>query len=66
MTSASGAGWRRYLRFLRPDLRADINDELDFHLAMRVRDLERAVCARRGAGCRERSLGDFTPFVPRA
>jgi putative ABC transport system permease protein len=42
VTSSSGAGWRRYLRFLRPDLRADINDELDFHLAMRVRDLERA------------------------
>lgn len=38
----SGAGWRRYLRFLRPDLRADINDELDFHLAMRTRDMERA------------------------
>jgi predicted permease len=35
------AGWRRYLRFLRPDLRADINDELAFHLEMRTRDFER-------------------------
>ena len=32
-------GWRRYLRFVRPDLRADVNDELGFHLEMRVRDL---------------------------
>src|SRR5262245_19869243 len=35
------AGWRRYLRFLRPDLKADINDELAFHLEMRARDFER-------------------------
>ena len=38
----SGAPFRRYLRFLRPDIRADIDDELDFHLAMRTRDMERA------------------------
>ena len=59
MTGPSGAGWRRYLRFLRPDLRADINDELDFHLAMRVRDLERA--GRPPAEARdvaEQSFGD--------
>ncbi|HEX6942487.1 MAG TPA: ABC transporter permease [Gemmatimonadaceae bacterium] len=59
MTGPSGAGWRRYLRFLRPDLRADINDELEFHLAMRVRDLERAghapLAARDAA---EQSFGD--------
>ena len=35
------AGWRRYLRFLRPDLKADVNDELAFHLEMRARDHER-------------------------
>ena len=35
------AGWRRYLRFLRPDIKADINDELAFHLEMRARDFER-------------------------
>jgi putative ABC transport system permease protein len=59
VTGSSGAGWRRYVRFLRPDLRADINDELDFHLAMRIRDLERAghapVAARDAA---EQSFGD--------
>ena len=38
----SGAPFRRYLRFLRPDLHADIDDEMDFHLAMRTRDMERA------------------------
>jgi hypothetical protein len=27
--AASGAGWRRHLRFLRPDLRADFRDEMD-------------------------------------
>jgi|SRR5688572_7951751 len=37
----SRAGWRRYLRFLRPDLKADVNDELAFHLEMRARDHER-------------------------
>jgi predicted permease len=28
--------WRRYLRFFRPDVGADVDEELDFHLAMRV------------------------------
>lgn len=31
--------WRRYLRFLRPDTDADIDDELDFHLAERIEAL---------------------------
>jgi len=26
--------WRRYVRFLRPDVRADVDDELEFHLEM--------------------------------
>ena len=30
--------WRRYLRFLGPDIEADIDDELNFHLEMRERD----------------------------
>ena len=30
--------WRRYLRLRGPDLDADINDELRFHLEMRERD----------------------------
>ena len=37
--SASGA-WARYLRLLRPDQRADVDDELSFHLTMRQRELE--------------------------
>ncbi len=28
--------WRRYLRFIRPDAAADVDDELEFHLTMRV------------------------------
>ena len=55
----SGASFRRYLRFLRPDLRADIDDELDFHLAMRVRDLERAGYGDHAREAAERSFGDL-------
>ncbi len=32
--------WRRYLRFLRPDIDADVDDELAFHVEMRARDFE--------------------------
>src|SRR5215216_5893385 len=32
--------WRRYLRFWRPDPRADVDEELAFHLEMRRRDFE--------------------------
>ena len=28
--------WRRYLRFLRPDAAADVDDEIGFHVTMRV------------------------------
>jgi putative ABC transport system permease protein len=31
--------WRRYLRLLRPNVRADVDDELRFHLESRVEDL---------------------------
>ena len=31
--------WRRYLRFWRPDVRADVDDELAFHMQERVDDL---------------------------
>ncbi len=51
--------WRRYLRFVRPNVAADVDDELAFHIAMRV---ERNVAlgmtlddARREA---ERRFGD--------
>jgi predicted permease len=38
--SDPGPRWRRYLRFWRADVRADVDDELAFHLEMRRRDLE--------------------------
>ncbi len=51
--------WRRYLRFWHRDARADVDDELAFHLDMRVRDLERdgltGPAARREA---QRIFGD--------
>ncbi|HJU65113.1 MAG TPA: ABC transporter permease, partial [Gemmatimonadaceae bacterium] len=31
--------WRRYLRFWRADVHADVDDELAFHMEMRTRDL---------------------------
>jgi putative ABC transport system permease protein len=31
--------WRRYLRFLGPDVPADVDDELRFHIEMRTREL---------------------------
>src|SRR2546423_1739180 len=30
--------WRRYLRLARPHVAADVNDELEFHIEMRVAD----------------------------
>ena len=51
--------WRRYLRFRGPDIDADIEDELRFHLEMRERELvaegrtpeEARVEARAGYAC---------------
>jgi putative ABC transport system permease protein len=34
--------WRRYARFFRPDTRADIEDEMQFHLEERARELMRS------------------------
>ena len=34
----TGPAWRRYLRFWRADLRADVDDELAFHLESRVQE----------------------------
>ncbi len=51
--------WRRYLRFLGSDPAADVDDELEFHFAMRMDDLVRRGLpeeeARRRAG---REFGD--------
>jgi len=55
------AAWRRYLRFWRTDARADVDDELAFHLEQRVRDLE-ATGMSRAAACDEaaRRIGDVS------
>ena len=59
MTEDRGPAWRRYLRFVRPDLRADIDDELEFHLTMRSRDFERAGHSASDArDVAERTFGD--------
>jgi predicted permease len=34
--------WRRYRRFLRADPRRDVDDEIEFHLSMRIDEYERA------------------------
>ena len=44
--------WRRYARFLRPDLRADLDEEMRFHIEERARELatqglDRETAARR-------------------
>jgi putative ABC transport system permease protein len=36
MTQEQGSRWARYFRFLRADVPADVDDELTFHLEMRV------------------------------
>ena len=49
--------WRRYLRFWGPDIEADIDDELSFHLEMRERDY---LAAGLSAGAaREEALARF-------
>ncbi|HEX6535793.1 MAG TPA: ABC transporter permease [Gemmatimonadaceae bacterium] len=52
--------WRRYLRLLRPDVRADVDDELAFHLEMRVRELvARGVPPAAARAEAERIFGDM-------
>lgn len=51
--------WRRYLRLLGSDPEADVDDELDFHLSMRMEDLVRRGLSKEEAGRRaEREFGD--------
>ena len=49
--------WRRYLRFWGPDLKADIEDEIGFHLEMRERDFREAGLPSREA--REEAIARF-------
>jgi predicted permease len=53
--------WRRYLRFWRVDVGADVDDELAFHLEMRRRDLEaRGLSAAAARAEAERAFGDLS------
>src|SRR5687768_3631036 len=49
--------WRRYSRFWGADPVRDVDDELDFHLEMRVRDLVRTGLSERDA--HERAAAEF-------
>jgi len=67
VSSAGGASgyeaprWRRYLRFWRADVGADVDDELAFHLEMRRRDLEaRGLSAAAARAEAERAFGDLS------
>jgi putative ABC transport system permease protein len=57
---ANAARWWRYLRFWGPNVRADVDEELAYHLALRTQDLTAegmpAPLARREA---ERQFGDL-------
>lgn len=52
--------WRRYFRLLRPDSRADVDEELAFHLEMRVSELvERGMPPADARAEAERIFGDM-------
>ncbi|HEY4219092.1 MAG TPA: ADOP family duplicated permease [Gemmatimonadaceae bacterium] len=38
MTKATTPAWRRYLRFWRADIVSDVDDELNFHMEMRIKE----------------------------
>ena len=54
---ARPAAWRRYLRFLGPDLEGDIDDELSFHLAERIEALRSE--GRSEPAARAQALAEF-------
>ncbi len=49
--------WRRYRRFLRPDPRRDVDDEIAFHLQMRIDEYERS--GHSSADAREEAMRRF-------
>src|SRR4051794_4939029 len=60
-TGPASPRWRRYLRFWRADLRADVDDELAFHLDMRRRDFEaRGLPSHAARDQAERTFGDVS------
>src|SRR5215208_2244197 len=54
--------WRRYLRFLGSDPAADVDDELEFHLSMRTKDLMRRGLSE--AEAREQATREFGDVRP--
>jgi putative ABC transport system permease protein len=58
----STPSWRRYLRFWRSDLRADLDDELRFHLESRVQEyLDLGMSPDEARAEAARRLGDLEP-----
>jgi putative ABC transport system permease protein len=52
--------WRRYLRFFGPDVGADVDDELGFHLEMRERSyLARGLSPEEARAAARKKFGDF-------
>ena len=52
--------WRRYLRFFGNDVRADVNDELGFHLDTKIRELtEQGMAPDQARAEAIRRFGDF-------
>ena len=52
--------WRRYLRFFGSDVRADVNDELGFHLDTKIRELtEQGMPPDKARAEAIRRFGDF-------
>ncbi len=60
-TGGRAPRWRRYLRFWRADLRADVDDELAFHIEMRRRELEaKGLPSHIALAEAERAFGDLS------
>jgi len=58
--AARAATWRRYLRFWGPRAEADVDDELGFHIEMRVRDyLARGLTETEARREAERRIGNL-------
>src|SRR4029077_11045222 len=56
------ATWRRYLRFWGPRAAADVDDELRFHIEMRVREfMARGMSESEARDATARRLGDLAP-----
>ena len=56
----STPSWRRYLRFWRSDVRADLDDELRFHFESRVQEyLDAGMCPDDARAAAVRRLGDL-------